>query len=315
MFSWGVPYFRVVHRRLTYAILVVAGLIALFLGWNAWRNARSLSDAEMLQRLPTADAVVFAIDFSQIRHSSIFSEAMGSKIVEDADYLAFVRDSGFDYKRDLDDVLASFAPSGNFFVVRGRFDWKKLESYAKQSGGSCYDKLCHMPGSVPERRISFVPLAAGVMGLAVSTEDLAASQLLRPGTQRSISVPSQPVWLSIPGSSLGRTAKDLPGAAFLTAALTGVDELMLTLGADGISSQFALRMEARCRTTQEAANVAGQLKTLTSVLKAAMERGKKKPDPKDLTGVLTAGQFRQSDRVVYGDWTLGKSFLDNLTGM
>jgi hypothetical protein len=50
-------------------------------------------------------------------------------------------------------------------------------------------------------------------------------------------------------------------------------------------------------------------------LKGAIEREKKKPDSKDLTGVLTAGQFRQSDRTVYGEWTLQKSFLDNLAGM
>ena len=36
---------------------------------------------------------------------------------------------------------------------------------------------------------------------------------------------------------------------------------------------------------------------------------------KDLTGVLTAGQFHQTDRMVYGEWTLQKSFLDNLAGM
>jgi hypothetical protein len=264
-----------------------------------------------MKRLPSADALVLSIDFDQVRHSSIYRELMGSKIMEDADYLAFVRDSGFDYKRDLDAVVASFAPSGNFFVVRGRFDWKKLESFAKQSGGSCYDKLCHMPGSAPDRRISFLPLAAGVMGLAVSTEDLAASQLLHTGAQRPISVPSEPLWLSIPGSALNRTAKNIPGASLVTQTITGVDDVLLTIGANG--SNFSARLEAQCRTTQDAANLNGQLKTLTSIFKGAMEREKKKPDPKDLTGVLTAGQFRQSDRMVYGEWTLQKSFLDNLT--
>jgi hypothetical protein len=95
--------------------------------------------------------------------------------------------------------------------------------------------------------------------------------------------------------------------------MTGVDEVMLTVGADG--ANFAARLEAQCRTSQDAANLAGQLKAFTALFKAAMEREKKKPAPKDLTGVLTAGQFRQSDRMVYGEWTLQKSFLDNLAGM
>ncbi len=304
-------------RRLTYAILTIAGLAAIFLVWNAWRNSRNLSNTEMLHRLPTADGVVFSIDFAQLRRSGVLSELMGSKILEEADYLAFVRDSGFDYKRDLDGVVASFTPTGNFFVVRGRFDWKKLESFAGYSGGSCYDKLCHMPGSVPERRISFLPLATDVMGLAVSTEDLAASQLQHEGTQRSISIPSQPLWLSIPGSALNRTAKNFPAASLLTSAMTGVDDMMLTIGAGGTAvagSNFAVRLEAQCRTSQDATNLAGQLKTYTSIFKAALEREKKKADPKDLTGILTAGQFSQSDRSVYGEWTLQKSFLDSLAG-
>ena len=151
-------YLPVVARRLTYLILTAAALAVLFLGWNAWRNSRSLSDAEMLNRLPTTDAVVVSIDFAQLRHSGIFSELVGSKVMEEADYQAFVRDSGFDYKRDLEYALVSFTTSGSYFVVRGRFDWKRLQAYAGQSGGSCYNDLCHMPGSQPDRHISFLPL-------------------------------------------------------------------------------------------------------------------------------------------------------------
>ncbi len=266
----------------------------------------------MLQRLPTADGVVVSIDFAQVRRSGVFSELLGSKIAEEADYLAFVRDSGFDYKRDLDGVLGSFTPAGNFFVVRGRFDWKKLEAFAAKSGGSCYDKLCHLPGSTPERHISFLPLATDVMGLAVSTEDLAASQLQHPGTQRPISVPSEPLWLSMGGGALNRTVKNIPGASFLASAMDGVDDMMLTLGPKG--PNFVLRLEAQCRSTKNADNLAGQLKTYTSIFKAALEREKKKANPKDLTGVLTAGQFRESDRMVFGEWNLEKSFLESLAG-
>jgi hypothetical protein len=302
-------------RRLTYIILAVAAVAASFLVWSAWHNSRSLSDGEMLTRLPAADSVVLSIDFGQIRHSRLFSELAGSKVVQDADYLAFVRDTGFDYQRDLDEVLAAFTPAGNYFVVRGRFDWKKLESFVKKSGGSCYDKLCHLQGSVPEHRISFLPLAPDVMGLAVSSEELAASRLLHRSPQRAIRVPSQPVWLSIPGASLNRTAKAVPGAFFFTESMSGVEDLMLTLGPNGVeANSFVLRLDAQCKTTQDAANLTGQLKTYTSIFKAALGREKKEPDPKDLSGILTAGQFHQSDRAVYGEWTLQKSFLDHLSG-
>ncbi len=301
-------------RRLTYLILTVAGLAAIFLGWNAWRNAQSLTDAEMLKRLPTADAVVVSLNFGQLRRSDIFEKLAGSKVMEEADYQTFVRDSGFDYKRDLEQVLASFTTSGTYFVVRGHFDWKRLEAYAKQAGGSCYNDLCHLPGSQPDRHISFVPLSKDVMGLAVGSSDSAASDLLQAAAaHRTISVPAQPVWISMPGSALLRNSKSVPGAGLLASALGTVDEMMLTIGAQG--NNFAARMEAQCRTPQDAATLSAQLKTLTSLLKTAIDREKKKPDAKNLTGVLTAGQFHQTDRTVYGEWTFEKSFLDNLSGM
>jgi hypothetical protein len=303
-----------VARRLTYLILAVAALAVLFLGWNAWRNSRTLSDAEMLKRLPSNDAIVVSLDVAQLRRSGLFDELVGSKVMEEAEYQAFVRDAGFDYKRDLDLALVSFTAGGTYFVVRGRFDWKRLQQYAHQSGGSCYNELCNMPGSQPDRRISFLPLKKDVMGLAVTTSDSAATQLLQASSgQRSIAVPTQPVWMSMPGSALARNAKSIPGGGLLASSMTNVDDVMLTIGAQG--KAFAARLEAQCRTPQDAANLNGQLQALTSLLKGAIQREKKKPDAKDLSGVLTAGQFHQSDRMVYGEWTLQKSFLDNLAGM
>lgn len=314
------PYWRVVARRLTYLILAAAGLGVLFLGWNAWRNSRTLSDAEMLKRLPTADAVVVSIDFSLLRHSGVFGELVGSKVMEEPDYQAFVRDTGFDYKRDLDRALAAFTTAGTYLVVHGRFDWKRLEAYAHHSGGSCYNDLCHMPGSQPDRQISFLPLASGfsgkgdVMGLAVASSDSAASRLLQDSPQRPLTVPTEPVWVSIPGSAIGRSVNSMSGAGLMLAGvMKGVDGIMLTLGAQG--NHFAARMQAQCRTPQDAAEIASQLQGLTALMKSAIQREKKSPDAKDLSGVLTAGQFHQTDRTVYGEWTLQKSFLDNLAGM
>ena len=166
------PYLPVVARRLTYLILTVAGLAVFFLSLEQLAQYAKSVRCRDAEAIAVGGCFVLSIDFVQLRHSGVFDQLVGSKMMEEADYQAFVRDSGFDYKRDLDAVVASFTPMGTFFVVRGRFDWKKLEAYAKQSGGSCYNELCHMPGSDPERRISFVPLSPGLMGLAVGKEDL-----------------------------------------------------------------------------------------------------------------------------------------------
>ena len=62
-------------------------------------------------------------------------------------------------------------------MVKGRFDWNSLQSYAREQGGTCRNALCRMNGSTPERRISFFPLRPDLMGLAVSPDDSAAIDL------------------------------------------------------------------------------------------------------------------------------------------
>jgi hypothetical protein len=89
----------------------------------------------------------------------------GEKAVQDADYREFLRRTGFDYTRDLDLALVAFAPRANYFLLKGRFDWPRLEAYAAQSGGACAEGVCRMPGSKPERNISYRRLRGNLVRL------------------------------------------------------------------------------------------------------------------------------------------------------
>src|SRR4029077_13353608 len=124
--------------------------------------------------LPVEDAAVLYIDFDALRRGGILHLTNRSKVTEEPDYQAFVTSTGFDYKSDLDAAGAAFRPDGDFFTVRGRFDWKKLQAYVQSQGGSCYNDLCRLPGSTANRQISFLRLEAGVMALAVSPDAMAA---------------------------------------------------------------------------------------------------------------------------------------------
>jgi hypothetical protein len=265
--------------------------------------------ATLLHRLPTRDATVLSLDVDTLRQAGLLKLLAANKSAEEPEYQAFIQNSGFDYQRDLDSAVAAFAPSGNFFLVRGRFDWKKLEGYARANGGSCYDKLCRMPGSTPERRISFLPLEPTLMALAVSSDDLAASRLTAPGPQREIEIPGEPLWLSVPAASLGRTAS-LPGAVQAFAgALSGADRLMLTLGPH--EGNFEGRLEAVCRSPGDAKALAGQLMKLTSLLREATKT--KAGD--DIPALLAAGSFSRKDQKVFGYWPIRKTFIQTLAGM
>ncbi len=264
---------------------------------------------ELLRRLPTQDATVLGLDVRALRNSGLLKLLAAAKAVEEPEYQAFVGNSGFDYQRDLDSALVAFAPSGTFFVVRGRFDWKKLEGYAQTNGGSCYDRLCRMPGSTPERRISFLPLNTDLMALAVSSDDLAASRLTKPGPQRELDIPSQPVWLSIPGSSL-QSPGAVPGAAKVFArALIGVDRVTLTIGPH--DENYEARLEAVCRTAEDAKSTSAQLTNLTGMLSGLT----KSKAPDDLPALLAAGSFSHLDRKVFGYWPIRKTLIASLAGM
>lgn len=300
-----------VHRRVTLGIVGASAIGLAVAGWFVWRESRALtSPPELLARLPTRDAVVFGIEFATLRRGGLLTPG-DSKSPEEAEYQSFVRGTNFDYKRDLDSVFGSFGPDGTFFLVRGRFDWKKLEEYARQQGGSCYNQLCRMQGSQADRRISFLPLKRDLMALAVGQDDLAAARLQKPGPQRLLDAPGEPVWLSIPPDALKR--QDLPASTRMFASvMADTQSVLLTFGPQG--RKIEARLEAVCKSPADAASLARQLERATAMLRQAIVQQKKKPDANDLTGVLTAGVFQQTDNRVLGRWPLDRSFLENLLG-
>ena len=261
--------------------------------------------ASLLDRLPTQDATVVSIDFTALRNSGILK--LFATMQAEPDYEAFVKNSGFDYQRDLDSALVAFSPGGTFFLVRGRFDWNKLADYARANKGSCYDQLCRMAGSTPERRISFLPLKSNLMALAVSTDDLAAARLKKPGPQRQIDIPQQPIWLSAPNSALQRTGSLPVGARMFASALRNANQITLTLGPH--ASDFEMHFEAVCRSPQEATVLSKQLGQLTKLLRD-LTHGK----GGDLPGTLAAGSFQASGVKVFGYWPIPKALLEGFTG-
>jgi hypothetical protein len=285
---------------------------AVWLGVYEHARIAAASAAGMLQRLPPQDAMVLFVDFDMLRRAGLLR--LLSKTPEDPEYQTFVRAIGFDYRTDLDMAAASFSNDGEFFVVKGRFDWKKLRAYAEAQGGSCQRSLCRMPGSAPERRISFFPLQSNLLALAVSTDSVAVSRLAEPaaGIVQPLNPPRDPVWLSIPAESLKTTGQLPAGPRLFATALASADKILLSMGPQG--EQMEARLAVTCRTSADAAALAAQLQNATTLVRNLIAQENRKPDPKDLSGVLTAGVFEQSGRRVIGRWPLPPVFLESLAG-
>ena len=288
---------------------VCAGIIALAARWRS----RQHSATQLLARLPAEDAVVLYIDFAALRQAGVLRILEGSDLIQEPEYRAFREGSGFDYLRDLDWVLASLGPEGSYFLLRGRFRWSTLNRYVTQQGGTCRYAFCRVPGSAPDRRISYFPVASNLLALGVGRDAYAAYRLQEPnpGT-RPGTWPAQPAWFFVPATRLRRTEALPSGARLLAQALEATEGVLLSAGLRG--QQMEVALEVACRSGQDAEALASQLRQITALLRESIAAEKKQPDPRDLSGVLTSGVFESKERTVYGRWPLERTFLEAMAG-
>jgi hypothetical protein len=196
-------------------------------------------------------------------------------------------------------------------LVRGRFNWKTLTTYVRTQGGTCYNAFCRVLGSTPERHVSFFPLRPGVIAIAVSKDEWAASQLMPKRHNSSpVEAPKQPVWLSIPSSRL-KQAENLPtGTRQFARAIEGAEKILLSIGPQGNSYEAVL--DVTSRSAADASVLVTHLEGITDFLRKMIAEEHRPPNPRDLSGVLTAGVFERQDRRVLGRWPLERAFLEAL---
>ena len=300
------------NTRAWLLLLTVAAVCGGVIGGVLWYHDRNLSNSTLLRRLPVADSLVVGIDFTALRNSGILQALEDSKVAEEPEYQAFVHETDFNWRQDLDGAILAFAPTGKYLLVRGRFDWKSLQSYVAQQGGDCYNAFCSMKGSADDRQISFFPLRRNLMGMAVSSDSTAALRLQKVSTGKGLEAPDAPLWLSVPVGVL-KSSQNLPeGTRMFASGLGQAQSLTLTLAPEG--NRFAARMTVTCRNETDAAKVALELTRVTQLLRDMIAREHQKPNPSDLSGVLTAGSFRPQGKRVDGYWPVERSFIQNMLG-
>ncbi len=295
--------------------LAAFALGAICVGLAVWgvmryRAARIDTPRAMLARVPTRDAVLAYIDFAALRKAGLLDLIARPGVPQEAEYREFVAGTGFDYARDLDSVVVSFAPTGKYFIVSGRFNWNKLRDYAVRQKGACAGPVCRMSGSTPERNISFHRLGSNLMALAVSRDDSAALRISReaaPG-QPTIPIPADPVWLYVPGQTL-KSAANLPeGAHIFARSLQDAEDVVLALGPQ--AHAFAATLAVRCHSDREAAIVAESLSQATGKLRELLAKENQPPNPRELSGILSSGAFRAEGQLVVGSWTIDRAFFE-----
>ncbi len=271
------------------------------------------TDADLVALLPQRDLTTFFVNVELLRQSKLRSLLSAPKASEESDYRRFVRETGFDYSRDVDALAGESDNEQWFLLLRGRFDWGKLRSYASAHGGSCKGEICKLPASSPGRWISFRQVQPNVLGVAVDSSPLAVQALAPRTLDNPPALPPQPVWVRVAHYLLSNP-KSLPlPAQIFVMAVESADEVTLSADLDPENrNQFQLRMEAQCRNGAIADTARKQLEIQTKMLALGLERQHQQPNPADLTGLLIAGRFQVAGKKLIGTWPLRRELLDQL---
>jgi hypothetical protein len=295
------------------AALLILVCIGIVLTLRYIRQDRTPPVRELAAWLPPGSGTLVYIDVAALRNSGILETLVGSRLTESPEYRQFVTGTGFDYKSDLNQVLLKLTADERFFVVSGHFDWKRLFSYAERSsGGTCNNGFCRVSGSVPNRSISFYAVRRDRMALASAPDVWAANRIKRYDTPSAAAAPAEPVWISLPGSAIQRLSGMPEGTRALARALEPAENVLLMLGP--ADQRFRLSVDVTCKTPEDAAILKAQLEGLTATLQKMIARENRKPNPGDLSGVLTSGTFERQDRHVLGRWPIEVSFINAIAG-
>jgi hypothetical protein len=145
------------RKRVIVVVAVLVGLAAatvaaLYYRWHRpFQSPKAGEAPDILTQLPADAPVIAYIDVAALRRMQASPLAAllglaGETPHEDLDYENFVRDTGFDYTRDLDQVALAFWPAvpakrseeaGDnpaLAVADGRFDHDKIKAYALRTG-------------------------------------------------------------------------------------------------------------------------------------------------------------------------------------
>jgi hypothetical protein len=114
----------------------------IFFGYRKWGAPSGTSRDDLLGLLPTDATAIFFADFDDLRHAPFLAElyAWAPKPQADADYAQFVKETGFDYERDLHRVGVAIQNRGQdsalIAILDGEFDRQKIPAYALKAGSS-----------------------------------------------------------------------------------------------------------------------------------------------------------------------------------
>jgi hypothetical protein len=277
-------------------------------GFPHGQTAKASPIPDLLSTLPAGAPTLVYIDLAALRASSFYQHRpdKGPIAIPTQDYADFVRETGFDFEKDLDRVVvgswpasmgpASGAkePSRNITIAEGRFDREKIRAYARRKGSVDQQQgreVFHFGATGGPNSLSFlddhrVAIVAGTkidpLFAAHSGESAAdpvrerAARLDGAAAFAIIRVPP------IPENAVPSTAQGAAAEQFLTLARS---VQWITLAARPEGDNLRISLEGECDNSTDAHQLQSMLEVVRMFGRASLESPKTKQsmDPATFT--------------------------------
>ena len=143
-------------------------------GYQRWSGSREFARGESLALMPADSNAVLYADLDELRRAPFIAAlyAWAPKPQADAEYAQFLKDTGFDYERDLDRIAIAVQKQGTdsalFVIADGKFDRQRISAYALKSGTAARNDgrdIFSVPVNGSPKKISFTFLTGKRMAL------------------------------------------------------------------------------------------------------------------------------------------------------
>jgi hypothetical protein len=266
------------RRRRLLIILSATVVVALILVYGLrTRLAAAGSLPELIELAPGNSTFIAYLDLAELRKEPLIEHLaeLAAPVTVDRDYAEFVSATGFDYRRDLDQVVIAASTGHTLAVADGRFDQQKIEQYALRSGRLEHDgdrPFYVMKSATPGKNISLTFLSthriAIAEGVDIPEHMISPSVPLDPAMRQRLSrVAGAPAFA---GWTITESVKHARAAApdvtrLALESLRGID---LAFKPNG--NQMLISAEGECENSLQAQKLAAALDLLRTVLPAGL---------------------------------------------
>jgi len=236
---------------------------------------------ELIELAPAHSTFIAYIDLAELRKEPLIGRlaAFAEPVTVDPAYKQFISSTGFDYQRDLDEVVIAATADEKLAIADGRFDRKKIEEYAlrsgtieKTDGHTIYVITSKAQGQ--DISLTFLGTHRIVLGQGGDFSGYLTSPrapLDAAMRQRISRVSGSPAFVGwkIPDSLTHGTGRT---GSFAIPALQSLRAIDLAIKPDG--EQLLISLEGECDNSQQAQNLSAGLDFLRTILPAGLAGGK-----------------------------------------